>query len=316
LTTPLQYWPSPAKLNLFLHLTGRRKEGYHELQTVFQLLDYGDELLFTPRSDSQINCTCVSLLNPVTSAIIRDEDNLAIKAAKLLQAKTAHSPGIDILIKKRIPIGGGLGGGSSNAATTLVALNALWQLNCSLDELLALGLTLGADVPVFLQGKTSWGEGIGERLQAITLPETWYLVLIPPLSVSTRKLFSHRQLTYNTSPIRIQTFLSAHLKTHNDFEAIVRQDYPAVGKALDFLNHFAPARLSGTGACVFTALETKVQAEALLSKIKMRYFGFISKGLTTSPLRKKVEKTGLFPNDAMGLSSSRPLAKTGIYLGK
>ena len=289
MATALHSWPSPAKLNLFLHLTGRRRDGYHELQTIFQLLDYADELVFTPRADPQINATCLSLLNPVTAAIIPDEDNLVIKAAKLLQAKTKTYPGVDILIKKRIPIGGGLGGGSSNAATTLVALNYLWQLHLSQDELMQLGLSLGADVPVFIAGKTSWGEGIGEKLQAITLPETWFVVLIPPLTVSTAKLFSHPRLTYRTAAIRIQTFLNEHIKTHNDFEGIVRQDYPLIAEALDFLNHFAPARLSGTGACVFAALDTKVQAEALLTKIKKRYQGFISKGLTRSPLQKKTE---------------------------
>ncbi len=289
MATPLYHWPSPAKLNLFLHIIRRRSDGYHDIQTVFQLLDYGDELVFTPRMDSQINCTCLSLLNPVTAAIIPDEDNLVIKAAKQLQAKTKTYPGIDILIKKRIPIGSGLGGGSSNAATTLVALNCLWQLNLSQNELLTLGRCLGADVPVFITGKTSWAEGIGEKLRAITLPETWYVVLMPPLSVSTAKLFSHPQLTYSTTAIRIQTFLNEHIKTHNDFEEVVRQDYPAIAEALDFLNHFAPAKLSGTGSCVFAALDTKAQAEALLKKIKKRYQGFISKGLTTSPLQKKTE---------------------------
>lgn len=283
------YWPSPAKLNLFLHLTGRRCDGYHKLQTIFQLLDYTDELVFTERSDSQINCTCLSLLDPVTSAIIPDSDNLVIKAANLLQVKTKNYPGIDILIKKRIPIGGGLGGGSSNAATTLIALNSIWQLNLSTHALLQLGLTLGADVPVFIDGRTSWAEGIGEKLQTIVLPEKWFLVLIPPVSISTKKLFSHPQLTCNTTAIRIQTFLDEHSKTHNDFETIVRQDYPVVAEALDFLNHFASARLSGTGSCIFAAFDTKLQAEVVLKKIKSRYRSFISKGLMTSPLRKIVD---------------------------
>ena len=284
------YWPSPAKLNLFLHITGRRNDGYHDLQTIFQLLDYGDTLTFTPRSDQQITCTCVSTLAQDSAAIIPEDDNLAIKAARLLQqAKNKIDTGIDIHIEKRIPIGGGLGGGSSNAATTLLALNYLWQLNLSLDELLELGLSLGADVPLFIKGHTSWAEGIGEKLQAITLPETWYLVLIPPQAVSTAKLFSDPRLTYNTTAIRIQTFLSEHLKTGNDFEPIVRQDYPVIAEALDFLNHFAPARLSGTGSCIFAALDTKIQAELLQEKIKSRYQSFISKGLTTSPLHKKLD---------------------------
>ncbi len=250
----MYYWPAPAKLNLFLHLTGRRPNHYHELQTVFQLIDYCDELSFTQRTDPQINCTCLSLLNPVTAAVIPDEDNLAIKAAQLLQDRNKNSPGVDILIKKRIPIGGGLGGGSSNAATTLVVLNHLWNMHLPLDELLKLGATLGADVPVFIQGETSWAEGIGEKLLAIQLPETWFVIMIPPLAISTIKLFSHPRLTYNTTPIKIQTFLSGSLTTQNDFESIVKQDYPMMAEALDFLNHYAPARLSGTGASIFATL--------------------------------------------------------------
>ncbi|MDQ8039585.1 MAG: 4-(cytidine 5'-diphospho)-2-C-methyl-D-erythritol kinase [Rickettsiella sp.] len=289
MTISSRSWPSPAKLNLFLHLLGRRKDGYHKLQTVFQLLDYGDELSFTPRTDRQINCSCLSLLNPVTSAVIPDADNLVIKAANLLQAKTKTYPGVDILIKKRIPIGGGLGGGSSNAATTLIALNFYWQLKLKSNELLRLGLTLGADVPLFIDGRTSWAEGIGEKLQTIVLPEKWFLVLVPPVSISTTKLFSHPQLTYTTTAIRIQTFLDGHLKTHNDFETLVQKDYPVVAEALDFLNHFAPARLSGTGSCVFAAFDTKLQAEVVLKKIKPHYEGFISKGSIISPLLKTVE---------------------------
>ncbi|BBB15193.1 4-diphosphocytidyl-2-C-methyl-D-erythritol kinase [Candidatus Rickettsiella viridis] len=284
------YWPSPAKLNLFLHIVGRRNDGYHDLQTIFQLLDYGDELTFTPRSDQQITCTCFSALEPDSPSVIPEDDNLAIKAARLLQqTKNKIDTGMDIHIEKRIPIGGGLGGGSSNAATTLLALNYLWQLNLSLDELLKLGVTLGADVPVFIKGHTSWAEGIGEKLQAITLPEAWYLVLIPPQAITTAKLFLDPRLTYNTTAIRIQTFLSEHLKTGNDFEPIVRQDYPVIAEALDYLNHFAPAHLSGTGSCIFTALDTKIQAELLQEKIKSRYRSFISKGLSISPLHRKLD---------------------------
>ncbi len=284
ITTLTYSWPSPAKLNLFLHLVGRRRDGYHKLQTVFQLVDYCDELIFTARSDSQINCSCISLFDPVTSAIIPDADNLVIKAANLLQAKTKTYSGVDIIIKKRIPIGGGLGGGSSNAATALVALNSMWQLNLPLDKLLQLGRLLGADVPVFIDGRTSWAEGIGEKLQAIVLPEKWFVVLVPPVTISTKKLFLHSQLTYNTAAIRIQTFLDGRANTHNDFEKIVRQDYPVVAEALDFLSHFAPAHLSGTGSCVFAAFDNKLQAEVVLKKIKPRYQAFMSKGLITSPL--------------------------------
>lgn len=289
----MYYWPAPAKLNLFLHLIGRRPDHYHKLQTVFQLIDYCDELSFTQRTDPQINCTCISLLNPVTAAIIPDEDNLAIQAARLLQARNKNLPGVDILIRKRIPIGGGLGGGSSNAATTLIVLNHLWNTRLSLDELLNLGATLGADVPLFIQGETSWAEGIGEKLKAISLPEKWFVVMIPPLSISTKKLFSHPRLTYNTTPIKIQTFLSGSLTTHNDFEHIIRRDYPVIAEGLDFLNHYAPARLSGTGASIFATLNTKIAAEALLEKIKAPYRGFVCKGLATSPLRQTMKNWGV-----------------------
>ncbi|MFZ0219676.1 MAG: 4-(cytidine 5'-diphospho)-2-C-methyl-D-erythritol kinase [Candidatus Aquirickettsiella sp.] len=289
----MYYWPSPAKLNLFLHLTARRADHYHELQTVFQLIDYCDELSFTQRADPQINCTCLSLLNPVTAAVIPDADNLAIKAARLLQARNKNSPGVDILIKKRIPIGGGLGGGSSNAATTLIVLNHLWDMRLTLDELLKLGATLGADVPVFIRGESSWAEGIGEKLLAIQLPEKWFVVMIPPLSISTAKLFSHPRLTYNTTPIKIQTFLDGSLTIHNDFEPIVRQDYPVIAEGLDFLNHYAPARLSGTGSSIFATFDTKIAAEALLEKIKAPYLGFVCKGLTTSPLQQTMKNWGV-----------------------
>lgn len=289
----MYYWKAPAKLNLFLHLTARRPDHYHELQTVFQLIDYCDELSFTQRTDPQINCTCLSLLNPVTGAIIPDEDNLAIKAARLLQARNKNLPGVDILIKKRIPIGGGLGGGSSNAATTLIVLNHLWNMRLSLEELLSLGAKLGADVPLFIQGETSWAEGIGEKLQAIQLAEKWFVVMIPPGPISTKKLFSHPRLTYHTTPIKIQSFLSGSSTTRNDFEPVIRQDYPVLSEALDFLNHYAPARLSGTGASIFVTFTTKIEAQALLQKIKAPYRGFACKGLATSPLQQTMENWGV-----------------------
>lgn len=285
------YWPSPAKINLFLHIIGRRKDGYHNLQTIFQLLDYGDALTFTPRSDQQINATFFYLLNPVSQPSILETDNLVLKAAKLLRQYTKNKtiPGMDIRIEKRIPIGGGLGGGSSNAATTLLALNYLWQINLSQEELLKLGLQLGADVPIFIKGRTSWAEGIGEKLKPIRLPETWYLVLIPPQTVSTSKLFSDPRLTYNTTAIRIQTFLHGYSKTVNDFERVVRQSYPVVAEALDFLNRFAHAHLSGTGSCIFAAFETETQAKLLQKKIESHYPSFISKGLKLSPLHEKLD---------------------------
>lgn len=282
-------WSSPAKLNLFLHLTGKRADGYHTLQTVFQLIDYGDELIFTPRSDHQITCTCIGLESKIQQAIIPEEDNLAIKAARLLQQYGKTNQGVNILIKKRIPIGSGLGGGSSNAATTLLALNALWKLPLSKLTLQRLGLSLGADVPIFLEGASSWAEGIGEQLQAITLPKRYFVVVIPPVAIHTKKLFSHPRLTYRTTPIRIQTFLNEPLATRNDFEVIVRQTYPKVAVAMDFLNHYGVARLSGTGSCVFTELETQAQARALYEQVRFHYPSFCCQGLSASPLQKELQ---------------------------
>lgn len=282
-------WSSPAKLNLFLHLTGKRADGYHTLQTVFQLIDFHDELIFTPRADSQITCSCLGLWPPVQPIILPEEDNLVIKAARLLQPYATPSQGVNILLKKRIPIGSGLGGGSSNAATTLLALNVLWKLNLSVNTLQELALSLGADVPIFLKGKTSWGEGIGEQLQAITLPKRYFVVLVPSVAINTKKLFSHPRLTYRTTPIRIQTFLNEPFATRNDFEKLVRQSYPKVAKAIDFLNHYAFARLSGTGSCVFAECETPAQASALYEQVKFRYPSFRCKGLVTSPLQEELK---------------------------
>ena len=285
---PASSWPATAKLNLFLHLTARRQDGYHQLQTFFQLLDYSDELIFTERSDTQITATCLPLSTCVTSAIIPDADNLAVRAAHLLRTNSKRTRGVNILIKKRIPIGGGLGGGSSNAATTLMALNILWQLKLSTAELLRLGVSLGADVPIFIKGRSSWAEGIGEELHPLAVPPRWFLVIIPPVSICTAKLFSHPGLTYATAPIRIRAFLDGTVTTGNDFEKLVRYQYPVVAQALDFLNRFAPARLSGTGACIFSAFDKKAEAETVLKKIKPYYQGFISKGLNIAPLHETI----------------------------
>lgn len=266
---------APAKLNLFLHIVGRRSDGYHLLQTVFQLLDYCDELTFTLRDDNQITC------NDLES--VPAQNNLVIRAAKLLQQT---SQGVDIKIQKRIPAGGGLGGGSSNAAATLLALNKLWQLHLSKTELCRLGLQLGADVPVFISGKSAWGEGIGEQLTPIELPERWYVVLIPAFSIPTKEIFTAAELTRDTSPITIRAFLTDDRLLKNDCEKVVRQRYPDIASALDWLAQFAPSRLTGTGSCIFAAFEHKEQALTVEKQIKTPWKGFVAKGINESPLVK------------------------------
>lgn len=287
-------WLAPAKLNLFLHIVGRRNDGYHELQTIFQLLNYCDELLFTPRTDNQIHCQVNFLSSLTTSSqtIINNDNNLVIKAAKLLQQFCNCPLGVDITLNKRIPIGGGLGGGSSNAATTLVALNHLWQLNLPKTQLLSLGLQLGADVPVFIHGHSAWAEGIGEKLESIDLAENWFIVLIPPVTVSTHEIFSDPQLTRTTPAIKIQTILSGQ-QTRNDCEIVVRQHYPLIASALDWLNQFATARLTGTGSCVFAAVGNKAQAEAIKKQIPAELSGFIAQGINKSPLWQLIDIWGV-----------------------
>jgi 4-diphosphocytidyl-2-C-methyl-D-erythritol kinase len=275
---------SPAKLNLMLHITHRRDDGYHQLQTLFQLLDYGDDLHFQLRKDQDIT------LNPSVAGV-PFEDNLIIKAVRLLQhhrqsnpkTGTAISAGVNINLNKILPMGGGIGGGSSNAATTLLALNELWQLQLSLDQLASLGLQLGADVPVFIRGRTAWAEGVGEELQAVDMPETWYFVAKPDCEVSTAKIFSHKQLTRNTSPITMAAVLEQG--GHNDCESVVRQLYPQVDSALDWLNSHthSNARLTGTGACVFAQCPDQRSAQQILHQLPKGLQGFIAKGVNISP---------------------------------
>lgn len=269
---------SPAKLNLMLHITGRRPDGYHLLQTVFQLLDYGDTLHFTPREDNKIT------LSPAIPGVAND-NNLIVKAARLLQQQTATGFGVDIELEKILPMGGGIGGGSSNAATTLLALNQLWELHLSLDQLADIGLQLGADVPVFVRGHSAWAEGIGEQLHAMTIPETWYLVLKPDCEVSTSEIFSHKQLTRNTSPITMAAFFEQD--NLNDCQQVVRNLYPPVDSALKWLSEHSannrPARLTGTGACVYTDFPDKESAQRVFSQLPKGLQGFIAKGVDVSP---------------------------------
>lgn len=272
--------PSPAKLNLFLHVVGRRPNGYHELQTIFQLLDYSDTLTFETNNSPDI--ICLNTLN------IPLEQNLIYKAALCLRTHTRTNKGVIIDIEKRIPMGGGLGGGSSNAATTLLALNHLWETGLSIDALTELGKTLGADVPVFVRGHTAWGEGIGEHLTPVTLPEDWYLVITPHCIVSTPRIFAQEGLTRNTPRITMRDFLSG--KVRNDLEPVVRTLYPEVDDAIHWLSQFTTARMTGSGASVFACLPNKAAAQNVWAQLPSAYNGFVAKGVNRSPLHLSFDK--------------------------
>ena len=268
-------WPSPAKVNLFLHITGRRDDGYHEIQTAFQFLDYSDSLEF------QVQQSCaIELLTPIKG--VKNESNLIIRAAKCLQSHTDSKQGAKISIEKRLPIGGGLGGGSSNAATTLIALNHLWQTKLTTTKLAQLGLTLGADVPVFIHGYAAWAEGIGEKLTPISPAEPWYVVIVPDCQVSTAEVFSSQELTRDCEPITISRFLSGEVI--NVCERVVLKNYSAVSQAVDWLNRYGKSRMSGTGACVFAGFDSQVQAQHVLEDLPSHWRGFIAKGCNQSPL--------------------------------
>jgi len=276
MTAPLPLrWPAPAKLNLFLHITGRRADGYHELQTLFQFVDYGDELRFDIRADGEVR-----RLGQIAG--VAAEDDLTVRAARLLQAETGCAHGVDIDIDKRLPMGGGLGGGSSDAATTLVALNRLWGLGLSEDRLALLGLRLGADVPVFVRGRAAWAEGVGERLRPVDLPEPWYLILQPHAHVATADLFADPQLTRDQQPIKIRDFLAG--AGQNVFEPLVRAAYPDVNAALAWLNARAAGRMTGTGACVFAAFENEALAREVAAQAAGRWPAIVARGCNRSPL--------------------------------
>jgi len=271
--------PAPAKLNLFLHITGRRPDGYHELQTLFQLLDYGDELHFSLRNDHQLNLTC-------SVPALETTDNLVLRAARLLQELTGCPSGADIHLTKNLPMGGGVGGGSSDAATTLIGLNHLWQTGLNRDQLAELGLRLGADVPVFILGNTAWAEGIGEQLTPVALDEAWYLVLSPACEVSTAEIFAHRELTRNAPPITIRAFLERG--GENSCQAVVEGLYPAISEALNWLRKQGSAQMTGTGGCVFSRFETQAEAEAVLSRKPGSLMGFVARGINHSPLCRQI----------------------------
>jgi 4-diphosphocytidyl-2-C-methyl-D-erythritol kinase len=273
-----QAWPAPAKLNLFLHVTGRRADGYHSLQTAFQLLDYCDEILVEPTQDGVIR-------RLAGAPGIDPGEDLVVRAAERLQAASGCARGARISVHKRIPLGGGLGGGSSDAATVLVALNQLWQLGWTTERLAALGLALGADVPLFVHGRSAWAEGIGERLTPISLPPAWYLVICPDCAVSTAAVFADPELTRNSAETTISGFLSAGGR--NDCAHVVRLRYPAVAAALRWLTARSggrPARLTGTGGCVFAAFASAAEAQARLEGLPQRWTGFVARGLAESPL--------------------------------
>lgn len=272
-------WPAPAKLNLFLHVTGRRPDGYHTLQTVFQLLDYGDTLHFQPaESNWELHFSC-------SDPSLETQDNLVLKAARLLQETLPVARGARIHLDKVLPAGGGLGGGSSDAATTLVALNRLWGAGLDLEQLAELGLRLGADVPVFIQGHSAWAEGIGEALAPMLLPEDWFVVLTPPVEVSTARVFGHPELTRGTAPLRIRAFPFSGGK--NDCESVTCMLYPEVKSALEWLGKFSSeAKMSGTGSSVFARFSSREQAASVLARKPADLKGFIARGTNVSPLHK------------------------------
>ena len=268
-------WPAPAKLNLFLHVTGRRADGYHELQTLFQLIDLCDTVAIEVRADGRIE-------RSAGPADIPAEHDLVVRAARALQAAAGTRLGASIRVIKHIPIGGGLGGGSTDAATTLLALNRLWGCGLSVDVLAELGLPLGADVPVFVRGFSAWAEGVGERLEPVLLPERWYVILQPGVGVSTREVFQSAELTRNSPLITIRAFFESGGR--NDCEPVVRARWPEVAEALEWLGRYASARLTGTGSCIFAAVGSPEEAERIAARVPDKWRSFVARGLNVSPL--------------------------------
>jgi 4-diphosphocytidyl-2-C-methyl-D-erythritol kinase len=280
----LRWWPAPAKLNLFLHVTGQRADGYHDLQTLFQIIDLCDELAFEIDRSGVIARVDDAASAPGPLAAIPSAEDLCVRAATLLRAKAGNPAlGVRIRLRKRIPLGGGLGGGSSDAATTLLVLNRLWACGLSVTQLAELGLTLGADVPVFVQGESGLGEGVGERLTALTLPERWFLVLHPGVSVPTRDIFQASELTRNSPILTIPALLASGGR--NDCEPVVCKRYPQVAEALDWLGRFAPSRLTGTGSCLFASFDSAAAAERVAARVPDVWRVWVARGLSHSPLQ-------------------------------
>lgn len=283
----LSWWPAPAKLNLFLHVVGRRPDGYHDLQTVFQIIDLADRIGVAVRPDGLIE-------RPEGMTDVPPEKDLAVRAARLLQRHTGTVQGAELHVVKQIPAGGGLGGGSSDAATVLLALDRLWRLDLGLDELASLGLGLGADVPLFVRGASAWAEGRGERLTPMSLPPRWFLIIHPGVSVSTAEIFQAPELTRNSPIITIRT--AAVDQTRNDCEPVVRARYPSVGAAIDWLNEQMRsqgvplgARLTGTGACIFASFEREQDARRIARQVPARWSSFVARGLDRSPLHLQLD---------------------------
>lgn len=284
-------WPAPAKLNLFLHITGRRDDGYHCLQTVFRLLDWGDTVHLRLRDDGAIRRR---------SALpgVDEQDDLTLRAARLLQAGVGgHVPGVDVTVDKRIPMGGGLGGGSSDAATVLVALNALWRTGLSVDALAEMGLTLGADVPLFVRGCTAWAEGVGEKLTPLVLPSCRYVIVDPHAHVSTQALYAAPELTRDADPATIRAFLRGEV-TGNAFEPVLRARSVRVAAALDWLGRFGPAGLSGSGGCVFLPVPGREDARRIASGCPGSFTAHVAGGVNVSGLAFAVEKFGVNRDNA------------------
>ncbi len=276
----LRWWPAPAKLNLFLHVTGRRADGYHELQTLFQLIDLCDDLAFEITDDGRVSRIDDASARP--PAGVAPDDDLCVRAARALQAASGGTRGVRIRIRKRIPLGGGLGGGSSDAATTLRVLDSLWGIGAGIENLSRIGTQLGADVPVFVRGQSAWAGGIGELLTPLALPERYFLVLHPGVAVPTGAVFQAPELTRNSPLITIPAPWGPGWR--NDCEPVVRARFPPVAEALDWLAQHAPARLTGTGACVFAAFATPAQAERIAARVPDQWRAWVVRGLAVSPL--------------------------------
>jgi len=268
-------WLAPAKLNLFLQVTGRRSDGYHDLQTVFQLIDLADDIHIRVRPDGVIE-------RHAGPEGVPAEEDLVIRAARALQAARPTRLGATLGVTKRIPMGGGLGGGSSDAATVLVALNHLWNCGLNENDLAAIGLNLGADVPVFVRGRSAWAEGRGEQLTALDLPPSWFALVHPPVHVPTAAVFQAPELTRNSPPITMGGFLRSGGR--NDFEPVVRARYPEVARALDWLGRFAPARLTGTGSCIFAPCASLNEAQDIVTRVPAPWRGTVARGMNVSPL--------------------------------
>ncbi|MCH9691401.1 MAG: 4-(cytidine 5'-diphospho)-2-C-methyl-D-erythritol kinase [Gammaproteobacteria bacterium] len=283
--------PAPAKLNLILRVLGRRTDGYHQLQTLFQLLDYGDSLHFSVQKSAAIEVDCKNFS-------LKLQDNLVYRAARLLQQHTNCPKGVHIQLQKKIPLGGGLGGGSSDAATTLLGLNSLWQCGLNTEQLAQLGGQLGADVPVFVHGHSAWAEGVGELLTPVTITQKYYVVLLPDCHISTTELFSHPDLTRDSSPITFALLRGKALDSDwlaqyagNDFQPLVEHIYPQIRSARQWLEQFSQAYLSGSGSCVFAAFDSHNDAHEVIEQIPKPLSGFVATGVNHSPAHRQLAQS-------------------------